>query len=268
MDHQHSPDETDVNIHSPGSFMGSSINSHQVSSFELEEASSAGIASKKVNSNWRLGMPWFDGHNSSSRGLDASDVHRYYGGIMKTEDAHIGGTKGRMRSSVRKEKFRGRHHNVTTRASIDEESSIGDFSKSEWTPEDSAYGAACPVCGCIPKRVRRTIEFSLIGFMMLGFVWMVIAASIQVTNARMSESISNSTDASYSSGQMIAVDDDFYVEASNDDLNAAADDGAANYHTYADDWYQETNDHYMNDTYFQYNGNDDDGDRRRRRRRR
>lgn len=94
--------------------------------------------------------------------------------------------------------------------------SLASFHESEWTPQDSAYGAACPVCGCIPKHVRRMIEFSLIAIMVVGFVWILVATSIQVTNARKDAMQSNSTD--YHNGQMIAVDDDFYVEVTNDDL--------------------------------------------------
>lgn len=198
-----------------------SVQSHQLSSFEVEDASSAGIPSKKVNPNWQLGMPWFGGHSAlSPRDFDASEGHKYYGGLMKAEDALHSNTQSASRTSARtrNEKRRGRNHLATFSA---DDSSIGDFSRSEWTPQDSAYGAACPVCGCIPKPFRRMIEFSMIGVMLLGFVWMVITASIHVANARSKNStMSNATDVS--SYNMISVDDDYYVDIATNDDGAAA----------------------------------------------
>jgi hypothetical protein len=270
-----SQDHSQRNIHSPLSLMGSSVQSHQVSSFEIEETSSAGATSRKINQDWRLGMPWFVGaaRSTSPRDVESSEGPRYYGGLMKAEESLILKKKSKrdQRKSFRNDKRMVRagfaDGNISS-VSTDEESSIGDFSKSEWTPEDSAYGAACPVCGCIPKHVRRMIEFSLIGIMVLGFVWMVITASIHVTNARRNAAISNSTDAY--NGQMIAVDDDFYVEVTNDDAkvydddvskNAGADDAYAVDDQYtADDTYSD--DAYMDDASSQYSDGYTDGSER------
>lgn len=248
-------DDLQTNLPSPASLMGSSVQSHQVSSFELEEASSAGVSSRKNNQDWRLGMPWFVGvaPSTSPRDLESSEGPRYYGGLMKADESLIPKKNGKRdhRNWFRSDRRRGQagfaHSNISS-VSTDEESSIGDFSKSEWTPEDSAYGAACPVCGCIPKRVRRMVEFSLIGIMMLGFVWMVIAASIHVTNAHRSASTSNSTDTY--SGQMIAVDDDFYVAiAYDDDVSKNTDDhySYGDNQTYSDDMYIDDSNGYDND---------------------
>jgi hypothetical protein len=272
-----SQDDSQTNVHSPPSLMGSSVQSHQVSSFEIEEASSAGVTSRKINQDWRLGMPWFIGtaRSTSPRDAEGSESPRYYGGLMKAEETLIPNIKGKrdQRKSRRNARRIGRagfaDGNISS-VSMDEESSIGDFSKSEWTPEDSAYGAACPVCGCIPKHVRRTVEFSMIGIMVLAFVWMVITASIHVTNAHRNAAVSNSTSTDTYNGQMIAVDDDFYVEVTNDDVNVYDDDVSKNAGAddayVADDQYMVddtySDDAYMDDASSQYsNGFTDDGER-------
>eukprot|EP00588_Corethron_pennatum_P009989 CAMPEP_0194267428 /NCGR_PEP_ID=MMETSP0169-20130528/1930_1 /TAXON_ID=218684 /ORGANISM="Corethron pennatum, Strain L29A3" /LENGTH=451 /DNA_ID=CAMNT_0039008259 /DNA_START=260 /DNA_END=1615 /DNA_ORIENTATION=- len=63
----------------------------------------------------------------------------------------------------------------------------------DWTPEDSSYGAACPVCGCLPKRFRRLIEFSL--YTALGFIliFVVVMFSIKLTE----DVVTNNTDDDY-----------------------------------------------------------------------
>mmetsp|Transcript_36681 Transcript_36681/g.72124 ORF Transcript_36681/g.72124 Transcript_36681/m.72124 type:complete len:458 (-) Transcript_36681:423-1796(-) len=63
----------------------------------------------------------------------------------------------------------------------------------DWTPEDSSYGAACPVCGCLPKRFRRLIEFSL--YTALGFIliFVVVMFSIKLTE----DVVTNSSDDDY-----------------------------------------------------------------------
>ena len=52
----------------------------------------------------------------------------------------------------------------------------------EWTPDDSAYGAACPVFGWIPKSMRKIIEATFIFVLVLIFVVVVISASIKMSN--------------------------------------------------------------------------------------
>ena len=219
-----SRDSQSSNVHSPLSVPGSSVHSHHASSFEIEESSSAGVISRRINRDWRLGMPWFVGASPStlSRDQESSDLPRYHGGLMTAEESLAPGKNGkreRKRKTWDDRRMGPALYPHSTRnipcISTDEETSVGDFSKSEWTPEDSAYGAACPVCGCVPKQVRRLIEFSLIGIMVVGFVWMVIATSIHVTNARRNATMNNSTEVY--NDQMIALDDDYYVEAPNDD---------------------------------------------------
>ncbi len=204
----------EVQLESPGSLMSSTIHSHQLSSFEIDEASSVGVASRKVNQNWRLGMPWFVGASSSTspRDLAGDKSPRYYGGLMKAEEALLpdatGTKKKRSFRVARKGAFRfGRRIKSVTSA---DEESIGDFSKSDWTPQDSAYGAACPVCGCIPKHMRRMIELSLIGLMVLVFLWMVVTLSSHISNVHRNAAVKNTTDVY--GGNVIGLNDDYYVE--------------------------------------------------------
>ena len=149
--------------------------------------------------------------------------------------------------------------------------SIADFDDSEWTPPDSSYGAAIPVFGCIPKPVRRTIEFTLIAMMILGFVYLLVTTSIHITNER-NKIVNNSTSpSSHNNGGRIALDDDLYVEdyRANDDLynneQNADDDGGGNGDD--DDGYGYDNSNgyagascYGDDCYRLY-GYDDDGNR-------
>ena len=56
----------------------------------------------------------------------------------------------------------------------------------EWTPTDSAYGAAMPVCGWIPKPIRKIIEATFIFLLVLVFVVVVISASIKLQGEKKS----------------------------------------------------------------------------------
>jgi hypothetical protein len=120
--------------------------------------------------------------------------------------------------------------------SMPSQDSIADFDKSEWTPEDSSYGAACPVCGCVPKHVRRAIEFSMISALVLVFVYLLVMTSINVSDARTASHRSNSTSAedtfdsrqnytnnNYSNAAL--TDDDTYVKY---DAAGSGDDSVAN----------------------------------------
>ena len=72
-------------------------------------------------------------------------------------------------------------------ASYDRNRSMSDYTApfddtEEWTPDDSAYGAACPVFGWIPKQMRKIIEATFIFVLVLIFVVVVISASIKMSN--------------------------------------------------------------------------------------
>ena len=116
----------------------------------------------------------------------------------------------------------------------DDEESICDFQESEWTPQDTSYGAAIPVGGWIPKTIRRLIEWTLIGTVICCVAFLVITTSIKISG---SDSRSNSTTVSG-----MHFNDDAYTPYTynyanrNDDDNSVAD----NYNSTAvDDAYAE-----------------------------
>ena len=116
-----------------------------------------------------------------------------------------------------------------------DDGSLADFQESEWTPPDSSYGAALPIFGWIPKKVRRLIELTLIGFMIILLVYLVVTTSIRVTEGN------NNGNSSSSGG--LSLNDDYYIEYSNsnnnngDDANNAVDDDAGG-GGQADDMYE------------------------------
>ncbi|GKY94124.1 hypothetical protein MPSEU_000378500 [Mayamaea pseudoterrestris] len=85
---------------------------------------------------------------------------------------------------------------------FDEDDSVCDFRESEWTPQDTSYGAAIPVGGWIPKTIRRLIEWTLIGTVICSVAFLVITTSIKISG---SDSRTNSTMVSG-----LSYDDDPY----------------------------------------------------------
>lgn len=83
-----------------------------------------------------------------------------------------------------------------TRSSHNDESDLADFTDAEWTPPDSSYGAAFPVGGWIPKNIRRLIEWTVIGMVVVGIVLFVITTSIRIAT---------------SGGYSLDLDDDRYI---------------------------------------------------------
>jgi len=78
----------------------------------------------------------------------------------------------------------------------------------EWTEQDSSYGAAFPICGWLPKSVRRAIEFTFFGTFILVAVGFVVSTSVRVGNN------SNEEYQSSSSSSLYGFDDAYY-----DDMN-------------------------------------------------
>jgi hypothetical protein len=244
-----------------GQFTGS-FQSKSITSFEVEDGSSTGGAS------WRLGMPWFrnSSHRSSplqrtGKSNDIDDL-RYYGGLMKSQVSETMAEPATPKPQhppshpqVGKESSIVRNSSQLSRASRGADS-IGDFDSAEWTPPDSAYGAACPVCGWVPKHVRRMIEVSLIAGMVFGFVYLVVTTSMHINNERNAQKATENTTSisdSYNGGQ-IALDDDLYVEYNRNyvDDDKYADDATNDDGGYYDDAYQvnSNNDATNGDAYY------------------
>jgi hypothetical protein len=145
--------------------------------------------------------------------------------------------------------------------------SIADFKDSEWTPPDSSYGAAIPVGGWIPKNVRRLIEWIMIACLLLAAGYVVVVASIRISDQRDSSGNAN-----------LYLDDDRYIEyeQTNDDVDdgynatATTDDAVVSNDDYTDDankndgynGYYNNNDAYAknDDAYGYYSANQDDDD--------
>jgi hypothetical protein len=247
-----------------------SLQSKSVTSFEVEDGSSTGGAS------WRLGMPWFRNGSHLSSPLrrmgnsNDNDDLRYFGGLMKSQGSETMAEPAtpkpqhpRSHPQVGKASSFVRNSSQLSRSSSRGAESIGDFDSSEWTAPDSAYGAACPVCGWVPKRVRRMIEVSLIAATLFGFVYLVVTTSMHINNERNAQNATKNTTSisdSYNGGQ-IALDDDLYVESNrnNDDDDAYAydatnDDGGYYTTNGYDDAYQASsnNDATNDNTYYTY----------------
>ena len=203
MDHSEDPEEL-------RSYSMNGVSTHQ--HLEIDGVVSDGSPDKKVNQNWQLGRPWFVGASNSMTSQDQppSENARYFGGIMKSE----GEEERQDRKSTRKTR-QGLISRQIHRIKSDDESSLSKFTEGDWTPPDSSYGAACPVCGWIPKHVRQKIEFSLILILALVFLWAVIATTMHVSNARKNAELQNAT--GYDS---FVFTDDFYVENTDDNGNA------------------------------------------------
>lgn len=230
----------EVELQSPVSLTGSlSIRSNQVASFDIEDAS---------HTSWRIGMPWFQspssrynndspsrisnlggagpipagaivGNNTSIASASVEE-NRYYGGVMKPANRN-GGAGMRVANgptapppltnmmTIQQNKESSSPSFPLRRTQSKD--SIGDFADSEWTPPDSSYGAACPVCGCIPKHVRRMVEFTMIAVMVVGFVYLLITTSINLSDDRnKSQRHNNSTSSATSLSSL--TDDDNYLE--------------------------------------------------------
>lgn len=99
-----------------------------------------------------------------------------------------------------------------------DEDSLADFDDAEWTPQDSAYGAAIPVCGWVPKRLRQGIEATLIAITVFALVYLVVTTSIQISEHKADRSRANYNDTYFNSNKDynngLATDDDWYVENS------------------------------------------------------
>lgn len=84
---------------------------------------------------------------------------------------------------------------------------VTDFDENEWTPQDSSYGAAIPICGWIPKSTRQLIEKAIMAVALFFICYLVVSLMIQLTSGFTSSGQSSN----------IHMDDDFYVEMGHDD---------------------------------------------------
>ena len=89
-------------------------------------------------------------------------------------------------------------------------SALSSSNDVEWTPADSSYGAAIPVCGWIPKNIRRIIELCLLTVLVASFVAGIVKL-IKLTIFRpSSSSSSNSTQTTTKTTKF--VNDDLFSQ--------------------------------------------------------
>ena len=110
--------------------------------------------------------------------------------------------------------FRTPSRNIEFRYSSDishtQSNSSSIMSEPEWTAQDSAYGAACPICGCIPKSVRKAIEFTLVSSFIMWTALFIISTSYKIgSESRLEDS--DDTDIMVNSGSNQSMyEDDYY----------------------------------------------------------
>ena len=97
---------------------------------------------------------------------------------------------------------------VTVNSSQHDEESVIDFKESEWTPEDSSYGAACPLFGWIPKNRRRSIEYAIIFILVIALVYLMVMLSIVITKSHRDESMEENSGLNLDDDRYIGYDDD------------------------------------------------------------
>ena len=189
------------------SMTGGGVSAHEHLEIEGVVSDSDSAPARKVNRSWQLGRPWFMGaSNSMTSKEDPSEENRYYGGIMKQDNDTKDTADRTLPQQHTLSPGQGLFPRKQRRMHVDEETA-SEFKESDWTPPDSSYGAACPVCGWIPKHVRQKIELSLIALSVLCFLWAVVVTSTRVSNA--GKAMHNET----------SLGDDFYSQSSiTDDL--------------------------------------------------
>ena len=201
MDHSEDPEELQSY-----SMAGGGVSAHEHLEIEGVVSDNDSAPTRKVNRSWQLGRPWFMGASNSmtSRDEDLSEENRYYGGIMKQENDTKDPADPILPQQDALSPRPGFFPRRQERRHVDEETA-SEFKDTDWTPPDSSYGAACPVCGWIPKHVRQKIELSLIALSVFCFLWAVVVTSTRVSNA--GKAMHNET----------SLGDDFYSQASKSD---------------------------------------------------
>jgi len=105
--------------------------------------------------------------------------------------------------------------------SDDDNDSLNNFQ--DWTPPDSAYGAAFPICGWVPKHYRRLIEATIFALLAFVLVFFVVTTSIRLTLEDNKSDVSSSENNSGASSNKFS-DDDYYIDYDNYNYNNNADD--------------------------------------------
>lgn len=205
-----------------------------MSHLDIDECST-----KSGGPSWESRIPWL--RNKQNNPSFESNQNVYYGDVMTMYSPHNvpplvhNRSTTKSTSSLSRTTSRAKHpdglwskvSNISKSGSTrGEDVTIESFNEEEWTPQDSAYGAACPMCGCLPKHIRRGIEVTLIGILIFVLVYLIVTTSIRINNEHASSS-------SGGKSSKTLRDDDYFVEngshGGNDAVAASSgDDGNGN----------------------------------------
>jgi len=189
---------------------------------ELEQT----VSSLSGGGSWAQRVPWLRNTRRHATNFPDGDAI-YYGGEMDVDRPSLSAASGQLsdqrlrRTAPVPMKKQSSFQRIaswltgSSRESQQDEDSVADFDENEWTPPDSSYGAAIPVGGWIPKKIRRGIEATLIGMMIVGLVFLVVTTSIRVTED--AKHMKNNTSSNGGSSGGIQLDDDRYIEYRDDD---------------------------------------------------
>lgn len=217
--HDRDPTAITSPIYSPRIKPMNSPNSAKYSGLEVES-----VSSSSSDKSWMKRIRWFRNtrKHRDSKGTPPEGT-QYVGGAMESAPSiPVRTTAVREMQHAKPEReitttFGRIASWMTANSSHHEDDSVGDFKESEWTPEDSSYGAACPLFGWIPKSTRRSIEFALLLLLVIGLVYLMVMLSIVISEARSDNSIADDT-------AVLDLDDDRYIGYTDDDQGGGDDD--------------------------------------------
>jgi len=72
-----------------------------------------------------------------------------------------------------------------------------NFDDIEWTEQNSAYGAAFPCFGWIPKHIRRAIESSILVLFFVLIIYFIVRITSIITNVESDDNIDDQTGDSF-----------------------------------------------------------------------
>jgi hypothetical protein len=97
-------------------------------------------------------------------------------------------------------------HNRVQSLSIQSTMTETEFNERDWTPQDSSYGAAFPLCGFMPKSIRQLVEKVIIALVSVFIIYAIVSIAIMLTTDN-----SGGKSSSHKYDDFYITDDDFYV---------------------------------------------------------
>jgi len=215
--HHHSGHERDLTVvntrvHSPKSSRivpKKSSEGSRYSGLELES-----VSSSTSDRSWIKRIQWFRNtrrnHNLKKSSTEGEETH-YVGGTMESTPS-IPVKSAAILHDLKQEQPRNALSRIaswmTVNSSQRDEESVVDFKESEWTPEDSSYGAACPLFGWIPKNRRRSIEYAIIVVLVIALVYLMVMLSIVITKSHSDDGMEENSGLNLDDDRYISYDDD------------------------------------------------------------